>query len=193
MEELGARQFSDLQNLMAATAIATLFLDRDLRIMRYTPTAAPTFQPIPSDIGRPLPHLQHRLEYPELIADAERVLRHAHADRARGAATDGRWYLARLLPYRTHGRPHRRRGAHLRGRHRAERSKRDLAEDLASTSGCARSASARPRSRHGGPAPYDILDAAIFITHADAGMVQLLDEDRRQAADARPIAACPRT
>src|SRR5205085_11355627 len=62
---------SDLQNLMASTSIATVFLDRELIITRYTPSAATIFNLIPSDLGRPLAHLRHRLEYPELIEDCE--------------------------------------------------------------------------------------------------------------------------
>ena len=56
---------------MAATAIATIFLDRDLRIMRYTPSAVELFRLIPGDVGRPLTDLTHRLNYPELLKDAE--------------------------------------------------------------------------------------------------------------------------
>src|SRR5262249_35480662 len=65
---------SDLQNLMASTSIATVFLDRALAITRYTPSAVELFHLIPTDVGRPLAHLKHRLDYPELIADAEKVL-----------------------------------------------------------------------------------------------------------------------
>ena len=73
VDELGHAN-SDLHNLMAATAIATIFLDRDLRIMRYTPPAVELFSLIPTDIGRPLTDLTHRLEYPEMERDAKRAL-----------------------------------------------------------------------------------------------------------------------
>ena len=46
VDELGHAN-SDLQNLMAATAIATVFLDRELRITRFTPSAVPIFQSDP--------------------------------------------------------------------------------------------------------------------------------------------------
>ena len=49
---------------MVSTAIPTIFLDRDLRIMRYTPSAVKIFNLIPTDIGRPLSDLKHRLHYP---------------------------------------------------------------------------------------------------------------------------------
>jgi two-component system CheB/CheR fusion protein len=91
---------SDLQNLMASTAIATVFLDRDLAIMRYTPSAVSIFHMIPTDVGRPLAHLKHHLEYPELIADAAKVL-DTLVPVEREVRGDGHSYLARVQPYRS--------------------------------------------------------------------------------------------
>ena len=94
-----AQANSDLQNLMAATSIATVFLDRRLTITRYTPSAVDIFHLIPGDIGRPLAHLRHGLEYPELIADAEQALR-SLVPVEREVRADSHWFLVRLLPYR---------------------------------------------------------------------------------------------
>jgi two-component system CheB/CheR fusion protein len=99
MEEV-ANANSDLQNLMASTAIATVFLDRELSITRYTPSVADIFHMIPGDVGRPLAHLKHQLDYPELIADAEQVLR-TLVPIEREVSGGGRWYLVRMQPYRT--------------------------------------------------------------------------------------------
>ncbi|HUS12972.1 MAG TPA: PAS domain-containing protein, partial [Pyrinomonadaceae bacterium] len=95
-----SRANSDLQNLMSATQIATVFLDRKLQITRYTPSAAPLFNLIAGDVGRPLSDLKQRLDYPELIADAEQVLRKL-IPVEREMRADNRWLLARVLPYRT--------------------------------------------------------------------------------------------
>ena len=65
---------SDLQNLMAATDIATLFLDRDLRIVRFTPQVSELFNVRATDRGRPLSDLTHRLGYDDLETDSKRVL-----------------------------------------------------------------------------------------------------------------------
>jgi two-component system CheB/CheR fusion protein len=99
MDEL-AHANSDLQNLMASTSIATVFLDRELRITRYTPTAAEIFHFIPGDVGRPLAHLQHLLDYPGLIADAEEVLR-TLVPIEREVSGNGNGFIARIQPYRT--------------------------------------------------------------------------------------------
>lgn len=91
---------SDLQNLMASTAIATVFLDRELAITRYTPPAVDLFHLIPTDIGRPLADLKHRLQYAGLIADTEQVLK-TLVPMEREVTDGSRWFLARMQPYRT--------------------------------------------------------------------------------------------
>jgi two-component system, chemotaxis family, CheB/CheR fusion protein len=98
--ELG-RANSDLHNLMAATEIATIFLDRDLHIMRFTPSAVDLFSLISGDIGRPLAHLRHRLAYPDLLKDAAHVFDQLTPIEREVAESAGRFFLARLLPYRT--------------------------------------------------------------------------------------------
>ncbi len=100
VDELGSTN-SDLHNLMGATAIATIFLDRELRIMRFTPPAIDLFGLIPTDVGRPLANLRHSLSYPDLLSDAARVLQQLTLIEREVAEAAGRFFLARLLPYRT--------------------------------------------------------------------------------------------
>ncbi len=95
-----SRANNDLQNLMASTEIGTIFLDRQLCIMRFTPSVQELFNLIPADLGRPLSDITHKLNYAELTRDAERVLQDL-AIREREVLSDGRWYLGRMLPYRT--------------------------------------------------------------------------------------------
>ncbi|MFN7948648.1 MAG: CheR family methyltransferase [Blastocatellia bacterium] len=96
-----SRANSDLQNLLASTEIGTVFLDRALRIKRYTPRVEEIYNIIPSDLGRPLEHLTHKLEHDNLSADAEKVLTDLRMIEREIRSLEGRWYLARLLPYRT--------------------------------------------------------------------------------------------
>jgi two-component system CheB/CheR fusion protein len=100
VDQLG-RSNSDLQNLMASTAIATIFLTRDFCIGRYTAAAVSLFNLIATDVGRPLSDLTHRLDYPGLVDDAERVLETLAPFEREVAHSDGRRFLARILPYRT--------------------------------------------------------------------------------------------
>ncbi|MES2694839.1 MAG: chemotaxis protein CheB, partial [Verrucomicrobiota bacterium] len=96
-----ARSNSDTQNLMAATNVATVFLDSELRIKRYTPSAIALFHFIASDLGRPLLDLRHRLEFDTVIGDAEEVLKKFRPIERDMRAADGRRFLARTIPYRT--------------------------------------------------------------------------------------------
>lgn len=98
-----AKVNDDLQNLVASTDIATVFVDRTMCVKRFTPRAADVFRLIPADIGRSLLDLNHRLDYPDLANDAEQAFHSLRSvDREVGGA-DGRWYIARILPYRTAG------------------------------------------------------------------------------------------
>jgi two-component system CheB/CheR fusion protein len=46
----------DMNNLLAGTGIGTLFVDYQLRILRFTPSVVPIINLIASDIGRPVAH-----------------------------------------------------------------------------------------------------------------------------------------
>ncbi|HEY2190597.1 MAG TPA: chemotaxis protein CheB [Caldimonas sp.] len=94
-----SRANGDLQNLMAATAIATLFLDRSLGISLFTPSAVELFNLIPADVGRPISNLANRLDYPQLGDDARTVLEKL-VPIEREVRFEERWLLARLRPYR---------------------------------------------------------------------------------------------
>ncbi|MEX2530977.1 MAG: chemotaxis protein CheB [Gemmatimonadota bacterium] len=100
VEEL-AQLSSDLQNLMSATDIATLFLDRQLRIMRFTPPLTELFNVRPADRGRPISDLTHRLGDIALEADAQQVLDSLVPLTQEVRSEGGRWFLTRMLPYRS--------------------------------------------------------------------------------------------
>jgi len=90
-----------MQNLMSSTDIATLFLDRELRIEGYTPRVLDIFNVIPSDIGRPLDHVTNKLEYDGLSHEAAAVLRTLRTTEHEVRDSAGRYYLVRFSPYRT--------------------------------------------------------------------------------------------
>jgi two-component system CheB/CheR fusion protein len=100
LEELG-RLTADLEVLLESTGLATLFLDRDLNIVRFTPPLLEIFEARPSDKGRPLAELAHRLRGEDLVADARRVLKHLAPVEREVEADNGKWYLLRMLPYRS--------------------------------------------------------------------------------------------
>lgn len=94
------RTNADLQNLIEATEIGTLFLDRRLRIRRFTPAATALFNFLPADRGRPLAHITHRLHYPGLMDDARSVLASLKRVEREVSSDSGDWYIVRISPYR---------------------------------------------------------------------------------------------
>jgi two-component system CheB/CheR fusion protein len=96
-----SRAHSDLQNLMAATDIGTLFLDPALRIKRFTESVTELFSIKPSDEGRPISDFAHQLEYSDLIKDARAVIADLAPIRREIRSRSGRWFEVRLRPYRT--------------------------------------------------------------------------------------------
>ena len=69
-----SKAYDDLNNLLAATEVATLFLDQDLRIRRFTPAARKLFRLIDRDVGRPLEDIASSLRYDKLLADIHSVI-----------------------------------------------------------------------------------------------------------------------
>jgi len=100
LEEL-LQAHRELENLMGATEIATLFLDRELRIVRFTQSIKQVFNILPSDKGRPIHHLTSRFSYGQFTEDAEQVLRRLVPVEREILAENGNWYLLRMRPYRT--------------------------------------------------------------------------------------------
>ncbi len=96
-----SRTSNDMKNLLDSTDIATLFLDKNLHVQRFTPQATKIIKLIPADAGRPITDLASDLIYPELVADAREVLRKLAAVEKPIGARDGRWFSVRIMPYRT--------------------------------------------------------------------------------------------
>jgi len=101
VEELGQAN-SDLNNLMASTDIGTIFLDRQLRVHRFTPTATKVFNLIPGDLGRPISDITSRLQYDGFLQDLKMVLQDLRTIEREVRVGDGdeEWYLTRIVPYR---------------------------------------------------------------------------------------------
>ena len=92
---------NDMKNLLDSTHIATVFLDRQLRIKRFTPDATKIVNLIPSDLGRPLSHIVSNLKWEDLVHDAQ-VVRETLIPKELVVKTpDLRAYLMRMMPYRT--------------------------------------------------------------------------------------------
>ena len=96
-----SRSNDDMTNLLNATDIGTLFLDNQLRIVRFTEQAKRAIRLIPTDLGRPVGDLVSNLRHSDFLDGAREVLRTLSPKEAEVQTDDGRLYLMRILPYRT--------------------------------------------------------------------------------------------
>lgn len=90
---------ADLDTMARAVGVATLFVDRELRLTRYSPDAVKLFKLREGDIGRPLDEIAHVLKYPSLIDDLRRTIDDGRLVEHRSNGPDDRLYLTRILPY----------------------------------------------------------------------------------------------
>jgi two-component system, chemotaxis family, CheB/CheR fusion protein len=97
-----SRAENDMKNLLAGTGIGTVFVDHDLRIQRFTPSATQILNLIGSDVGRPVGDLTSRLpNYHHLSEDIQSVLETLVPSGAEVQTRTGGWYLLQIRPYRT--------------------------------------------------------------------------------------------
>ena len=97
-----SRANNDMNNLLAGTGIGTVFVDHQLRIMRFTPAASAIINLILSDVGRPVSHIVSNLVgYDQLLADVQGVLNTLTPKEVSVQTADSRWYTMRIQPYRT--------------------------------------------------------------------------------------------
>ncbi len=95
-----SRTTDDMQNLLNSTQVATIFLDSQLNVKRYTERARDLFNLIQSDVGRPLSHLASNLDYDGFIDDCRNVVRTSPKE-TEVRTRDDSWHLMRIMPYRT--------------------------------------------------------------------------------------------
>ncbi len=97
-----SRANNDMNNLLAGTGIATVYVDHRLRILRFTPTATRIINLILSDVGRPVAHIVSNLVgHDRLVEDVQTVLDSLIPIEVEVQTKVGDWYTMRILPYRT--------------------------------------------------------------------------------------------
>ena len=92
---------TDMTNLLNSTGIATLFLDKELNIRRFTNEVSTVFKIRSSDMGRPISEIVTDLIYPEIDAHCKQVIKNLITIETIISTNDKRWYNIRIMPYRT--------------------------------------------------------------------------------------------
>jgi two-component system, chemotaxis family, CheB/CheR fusion protein len=97
-----SRTNNDMNNMLTGTGVGFLFVDHQLRIQRFTPSAAAVINLIQSDLGRPISHFtSNLLDYDQLEEDVQGVLDTLMKKELEVRAKNELCYLMRILPYRT--------------------------------------------------------------------------------------------
>ncbi|MET3107606.1 two-component system CheB/CheR fusion protein [Oxalobacteraceae bacterium GrIS 2.11] len=97
-----SRANNDMNNLLAGTGIGTIFVDHELRILRFTPAASMIINLIASDIGRPVGHIvSNLLAYDKFVSDIKAVLNTLIPKELEVQLIEHKWYAMRIQPYRT--------------------------------------------------------------------------------------------
>jgi two-component system, chemotaxis family, CheB/CheR fusion protein len=97
-----SRSNNDMNNLLAGTDVGTVFVDQQLRILRFTPALTKIINLLPSDLGRPLNHIASNLVgYDTLKDDIQKTLDTLAAKEIEVRTAEDRWYVMRVQPYRT--------------------------------------------------------------------------------------------
>jgi two-component system, chemotaxis family, CheB/CheR fusion protein len=91
----------DLQNLLNSINIPILMLRSDLKIRRFTASAAHLFNLISSDVGRPFSDIKHRLTITDLEHQILEAIRTLNLFTQEVQDLGGQWYDLRIRPYRT--------------------------------------------------------------------------------------------
>ena len=95
------RANDDMKNLLNSTEIATLFLDKELNIRRFSDQVTKIFKLRNADLGRPFTDLVTDLQYSEIDEHARQVIKTLISVETAAATHDGRWFNVRIMPYRT--------------------------------------------------------------------------------------------
>jgi two-component system, chemotaxis family, CheB/CheR fusion protein len=94
---------NDMDNLLSSTDVGTIFLDRDLRIRRFTPQIADVFNLLPHDVGRAITTFASNIDHPELTADLQKVRTTGQPVEREIRDRQGHAFFVRVLPYRAKG------------------------------------------------------------------------------------------
>ncbi|MDZ7672832.1 MAG: PAS domain-containing protein [Halanaerobiales bacterium] len=93
---------TDMKNLLTGTGIGTVFVDLDLNILRFTPSATKFINLIETDIGRPVDHIASNLKnYDNLVEDTQEVLSSLIPKDIEVQTEENQWHMMHIHPYRT--------------------------------------------------------------------------------------------
>jgi two-component system CheB/CheR fusion protein len=92
---------NDMNNLLKNTSVGILYLDKELRIRKYTNMVTRVINILDMDINRPIRHISLNVKYNSFISDIEHVRDTLEIKELELLDKEGNWNLIRIQPYRT--------------------------------------------------------------------------------------------
>ncbi len=92
--------YDSITEVLDSTRIAIVFMDTEIRVKRFTAEAARLINLIDSDVGRPLDHISHNLQYENLTQKVRTVIRNRSAFEEEVRTKDGQWYRISVMAHR---------------------------------------------------------------------------------------------
>ena len=91
----------DMNNLLNSIEVPTIFVDKDIKIKRFTKETSKLINLIPSDVGRPLKDIVSNVEYDNMIKDIREVMDRVIYKENEVRTKENKWYTVRIIPYKT--------------------------------------------------------------------------------------------
>ncbi len=95
-----AELYQDMNLLLENTDVATIFLDRELRVRRFTSRVRHVFDFVEHDVGRYIRSFSPKFVIDDLVQRLEHVVRTGEPQECETLSHDGTHYLLRMVPYR---------------------------------------------------------------------------------------------
>ena len=93
--------YSAITHVLNSTRIAIVFLDTELKVKRFTKEAGVLINLIDTDVGRPIDHIAHNLEFENLAQTTREVLQNLSSFDAEVRTKSGNWYRMAIMVHRT--------------------------------------------------------------------------------------------
>jgi len=94
---------NDINNLLYSTEIGVVFLDKSLKIRKFTPASTIAINLRSNDIQRPIEHISHNMNCENLLGILQQVLETKKPQEKEVIIRQtGEYLLMRVYPYRTH-------------------------------------------------------------------------------------------
>ncbi|MEO6174754.1 MAG: chemotaxis protein CheB [Flavobacterium circumlabens] len=89
----------DLNNYFRSNINGQIFIDSNLRLMKYSPGAVKHINLVNTDIGRPIHHISTNIKFDTIVEDTKAVIEKSTMITREIEANNGKWYQVMIMPY----------------------------------------------------------------------------------------------